>query len=285
MVNQNNIIYDQQILMASGDSAKQALLHAELQRKWFMVIGEGSVFLVLMLIGIYQVRKAFRKESELLARQKTFLHSVTHEFKSPIASLRLQIETLLKRNLSGELQQQALTNALEDTERLDRLSEKVLMAARIDNGELPIYIERVDLSQKVKDTISQISRAYSNRKIEQDIAESIIIDADAWAITSIVTNLLENALLYSQDTPVSIALVQKDENTIITIKDMGVGIPQDERKNIFQKFYRLNTSSKGTGLGLYLVDYFVKKHKGMITVKENIPKGSIFEVSLPLKKV
>jgi signal transduction histidine kinase len=285
MVNQTNTIYSQQIAM-SNDATKQALLNAELHRKWIMIAGEGSVFLVLMLIGIFQVRKTFRKESELLARQKTFLHSVTHEFKSPIASLRLQIETLLKRNLPADLQQQALNNALEDTDRLDALSEKMLMAARIDNGELPLYPEDIDLSLKLEEIIAQISRTYPNRKIEQNIEPTIHINGDNWAITSIITNLVENAMLYSaQDKIVTVVLSKKGNNVELTVKDEGEGIPAGERKNIFQKFYRLNSNTKGTGLGLYLVNYFVKKHNGTITVKENSPQGSIFEVVLPAKKL
>lgn len=286
MVQQTKTINEQEVAIVNGDTAKRAALQADLQRKWIMIAGEGSVFLGLMLIGIFQVRKAFRKESELLARQKTFLHSVTHEFKSPVASLRLQIETLLKRNLPNDLQQQALSNALEDTDRLDQLLEKILVAARIDNRELPIYPENLNASDKTRDVIAQVGRAYPGRKIEQNIAPNVSIYVDAWAFSSIVTNLLENALLYSpQDKSVEVSLSQKENDAVLIVKDLGKGIPADERSNIFQKFYRLNTTSKGTGLGLYLVDYFVKKHNGAITVKENSPQGSIFEVVLPGKRV
>jgi len=277
------MIYKQQLALNSDNIVA---LKTQLQAKYYMIIGEGSVFLGLMLLGIFQVRKAFKKESELLARQKTFLHSVTHEFKSPIASLRLQIETLLKRNLPTDMQQQALNNALEDTDRLDQLLEKILVAARIDNKELPIYPENLNISEKIKETITQVNRAYPARKIEQNISPNVYSYVDAWALSSITTNLIENALLYSaQDKTVAIELAQKGNNAVLEIKDLGVGIPADERKKVFEKFYRLNSTSKGTGLGLYLVDYFVKKHKGQITIKDNTPQGSIFEVVLPGKKV
>lgn len=283
MAQQSNMIYKQQLALNSDNILA---LKTQLQAKYYMIVGEGSVFLGLMLLGIFQVRKAFKKESELLARQKTFLHSITHEFKSPIASLRLQIETLLKRNLPTDMQQQALNNALEDTDRLDQLLEKILVAARIDNKELPIYPENLNISEKIKETITQVNRAYPARKIEQNISPNVYSYVDAWALSSITTNLIENALLYSaQDKTVAIELAQKGNNAVLEIKDLGVGIPADERKKVFEKFYRLNSTSKGTGLGLYLVDYFVKKHKGQITIKDNTPQGSIFEVVLPGKKV
>lgn len=259
---------------------------AELRRRWIMIGGEGSVFLTLMFIGIYRVQRAFRKEGELLARQKAFLHSITHEFKSPIASLRLQLETLLTRNLTGEQQAAALNNALEDTDRLDQVLEKILLSARIDNGELPLHPETINLTSKLKDSIDKISRANPGRKIEQHIDEGIFAFIDPWAFNSIITNLLDNALLYSApDKAVSIELLQDNDTALLTVKDRGIGIPPSERERIFEKFYRLNSSGgyKGTGLGLYLTAYLVNKLGGAVTVKDNIPQGSIFEVAIPCK--
>ncbi len=283
MAEQSREIYAQHLSIPNlSDLAKEAL-HRQLVAKYYMIMGEGSVFLLLMLIGIAQVRKAFKKESELLARQKTFLHSVTHEFKSPVASLRLQIETLLKRNLSAEQQQLALSNALEETDRLDQLLEKILMAARIDNGEVPIYPERINISEALRNGINKLLRAHPHRDIIEDIESGIYAKVDLWAFNSVVNNLVENALIYSpKDKPVTVELKKNENKTILYIKDQGLGIPMDERRKIFQKFYRMGSSTgyKGTGLGLYLVDYFVKKHNGTLIVKENIPCGSIFEVVL-----
>jgi len=283
MAEQSREIYAQHLSIPNlSDLAKEAL-HRQLVGKYYMIMGEGSVFLLLMLIGIAQVRKAFKKESELLARQKTFLHSVTHEFKSPVASLRLQIETLLKRNLSTEQQQLALNNALEDTDRLDQLLEKILVAARIDNGEVPIYPEKINVSEALKNGINKVLRTHPHRDIRENIEEGIYAKIDPWAFNSVVNNLVENALIYSpKDRPVEVELKKNGSMTVLHIKDEGPGIPMDERRKIFQKFYRMSTSTgyKGTGLGLYLVDYFVKKHNGTIIVKENSPNGSIFEVVL-----
>ncbi len=283
MSEQSREIYTQHLAVLNLDDATREALHRQLIGKYYMIMGEGSVFLLLMLIGIAQVRKAFKKESEFIERQKTFLHSVTHEFKSPVASLRLQLETLLKRNLSPEQQKEALNNAMEETDRLDRLSEKILITSRITNGEVPIYPEDLNLSELLTITINKLLRAYPHRDIIEDIDENIRAKMDPWAFNSIVNNLLENALIYSpKDKPVEVSLKKAGNKTILLVKDQGPGIPMEERKKIFQKFYRMSTSTsyKGTGLGLYLVDYLIKKHNGTIAVKENSPQGSIFEVTL-----
>ncbi|HXP48914.1 MAG TPA: ATP-binding protein [Bacteroidia bacterium] len=283
MAEQSREIYAQHLTIPDLSEGAKEALHKQLLGKYYMIMGEGSVFLLLMLIGIAQVRKAFKKESEFLARQKTFLHSVTHEFKSPVASLRLQIETLLKRNLSAEQQQTALSNALEDTDRLDQLLEKILVTARIDNGEVPIYPQDLNLSEALKSGINKMLRTNTHRDIIEHIEDNVHANMDTWAFNSIVNNLVENALIYSpKEKPVEVVLKKEGNKTILLVKDQGPGIPMEEHKKIFQKFYRMSTSTgyKGTGLGLYLVDYFVRKHNGTITVKENSPNGTIFEVTL-----
>jgi len=283
MAEQSREIYAQHLTIANLSDMDKEVLHRQLLAKYYMIMGEGSVFLLLMLVGIAQVRKAFKKESEFLARQKTFLHSVTHEFKSPVASLRLQIETLLKRNLSTEQQQQALSNALEDTDRLDQLLEKILVAARIDNGEVPMYPQDINLSETLKSGINKLLRTYQHRDIIEDIDGDIHANMDPWAFNSVINNLIENALIYSpKDKPVEVTLKKGPSKILLHVKDQGPGIPMEERKKIFQKFYRMSTSTgyKGTGLGLYLVDYFIKKHNGTIIVKDNSPSGTIFEVVL-----
>lgn len=258
----------------------------ELRRRWIMIGGEGAVFLSLMVVGIYRVQRSFRKEGELLSRQKTFLHSITHEFKSPVASMRLQLETLLKRNLTEEQQHTSLNNALEDTDRLDQLLEKTLVAARIDNGELPLFPESVDISAILIDCMDKVIRSNPNRKIIQHIEKRLVMYIDTWAFNSIALNLVENALLYSATgTAVEVDLSSNKGNVVLTVKDTGIGIPDAEKKKIFEKFYRLNSSGgyKGTGLGLFLADYLVKKNKGAISVRNNLPQGSIFEAVFPNK--
>jgi signal transduction histidine kinase len=286
MLDQSREIHNLKLqLSPNANPAAQDVLQKELIGKYYMVAGEGIVFLAILALGVIMIRRAFRKESKLVAKQRNFLHSVTHEFKSPVASMRLQLETLQKRSLSPEQQQQALANAIDDTDRLDKLIEKILMAARIDSGELPVHVEYINVSEKLKEVLEQISRSYPQRNIISNIAEDIFLNMDPWALNSIVTNLMENALLYSNKT-VEINLSSDTNSVQLSVKDNGVGIPNDEKKKILQKFYRADATQgyKGTGLGLYLVDYFVKAHKGSIEIKDNKPQGSIFEITFPINK-
>jgi len=293
MVEQSEEIYNQKMELISAYSspedskAKQDVLQKEMVKKWYMIAGEGSVFLGILSLGVLMVRRSFRKETELIEKQNTFLHSVTHEFKSPVASMRLQLETLQKRSLTTEQQQNALANAIDDTERLDVLIEKILMAARIDSGEFSTHREYMNLSEKLKEIIAQIQRAYPQRNVVTDVQKEVFLNIDPFALNSIVTNLMENAFLYSPaDKPVEVSLSTRKNAVHLSVKDQGMGIPAKEKKQVFQKFYRSDSTQgyKGTGLGLFLVDYFVRVHNGNIEVSDNKPKGSIFDISFPIEK-
>jgi len=284
MIHQSQEIYNGKMALLP---ANQDILRKELLGKYYMVAGEGSVFLVILVLGVIIIRRSFRKETQLVAKQKTFLHSVTHEFKSPVASMRLQLETLQKRSLTPEQQQQALSNAIDDTDRLDKLIEKILMAARIDSGEISIHVEFINLSEKLKEVIEQVNRSYPQRSVVTNIQDNVPLNIDPWALNSIVTNLMENAFIYSQaDKKVEVNLTTDANMVRLLVKDYGVGIPNDEKKKILQKFYRSDATQgyKGTGLGLFLVDYFVKAHKGNIEVRDNKPQGSIFEITFQTNK-
>ncbi len=295
IMNESQEIYNTKMELISAyatpeqNRMKHAILHNEIVGKWFMVIGEGSVFLVILAVGVLMVRRTFRKESELVDKQNTFLHSITHEFKSPVASLKLQLETLQKRNLTTEQQQKALAAALDDTERLDLLIEKTIIAARIDDGEVPIHLEYMNLSDRLPEIIEQINRSFPQRKIILTKHEGVYLHIDPWALNSILSNLIENAALYSPaDKPIEVDLKAEGTTMVkLLVKDYGIGISDDEKKRVFQKFYRSEYTrgyAKGTGLGLFLTHYFVKGHQGKIKIKDNTPEGTIFEMSFPTLK-
>jgi K+-sensing histidine kinase KdpD len=293
MVEQNNEIYqlkseinllrheDPQLVIEQGNELEKKLHH-----RWMMIAGEGAVFIVLLVVAFLRVRNTFNKEAKLAAQQKNFLLSVTHELKSPIASAKLAIETLLKRELEKEKQKEILTNTLSDTERLNSLVENILLAARIDNSAFELHKENVNLSEYLETGIKQAIRIFDPaQKIILDIQPNVFFNIDKTIFPSIFLNLFENAVKYSpENSLIKIILKEEGNGVVLSVSDEGAGIPEEEKQNIFLKFYRVGNEeirkTKGTGLGLYIVKYLVEKHKGVITVKNNSPAGSIFEVIL-----
>ncbi len=291
MVELNNEIYrlKTEVNLLQGASAEEIinegnLLNAKLQKRWIMIAGEGIVFLGVLILGIFQVRKTFRKEKLLSLQQNNFLLSVTHELKSPIASTKLQLQTLQKRDLDRAKTLEILGNAISDTDRLNNLVENILLAAKIDNSTYPLFKEEYDLSKYIAEGMQQTISSFNyKQRIQLDIEPGIFMKIDRTNFPSIILNLLENAVKYSDpDSTIRLTLKKKNADIVLSVSDEGHGIPADEKKKIFQKFYRIGNEetrkTKGTGLGLYIVDYLVEQHNGSITVKNNSPRGSVFEV-------
>jgi signal transduction histidine kinase len=257
------------------------------QMRIYMIAGEGTVFLLLLLFGIYKIRQAYERETQLVQQQKNFLLSVTHELKTPIAAAKLQLQTLLKhQNLDPEKQKQLLNSALSETNRLNRLIEDVLLANQAENNNLSINPERINLSELVKDTVSNyFSDKLVSGEVKLNIQENLYANADKLFFPSVIINLVENAIKYSFDkTEVIVSLEKQNDQTVLFVKDHGSGIPSEEKEKIFEKFYRIGSEdtrkSKGTGLGLYIVKKITDAHQAKIQVLNNEPKGSIFKISL-----
>lgn len=257
-----------------------------LHKKLLMVIGEGSVFLTLLFIGFYQVKKSFMREFSLARQQQNFLLSVTHELNSPLASIKLYLQTLLKRQSIPEEKKETLLNkALLDVERQSKLVNNILLAAKLEDNSFQFKIERINLSRTIEQLIQ--NHPQDTHKVEKSIDSDVLIDADLTAIQSIFINLYENALKYgSPDQPVEIDVEKQAQNAVLTIKNHGTTIPEKELNQIFEKFYRLgdeNTrNSKGTGLGLFLVKFFTDAMGGKIKAASTSRGETAFTVYFKL---
>jgi len=261
-----------------------ASLHHKKNMQVIMIVGEGTVFLLLLLFGIYKIKQAQSKELELTNQQKNFFLSITHELKTPIAATKLQLQTLQKHQLEPEKQKELIGNALAETERLNSLIDNVLLASRLESAEYSFKKERHNISELTETIVNRYYKTQlSKNEIISDIEKNLFIETDAAAFPSIITNLLDNALKYSPSEKKVIVSVKKSgDQILLSVADSGIGISDADKKKIFTKFYRAGNeetrSSKGTGLGLYIVNYLAKKHNGDISVKDNQPKGSIFEI-------
>ncbi len=249
-----------------------------------MILGEGTVFIFIFIIGVYYMHKAIKGERKLHTQQKNFLLSVTHELKSPLASIKLYLETILKRDLDPAQQSSFLKNSLKDIERLDDLVENMLIATKIENQSYTFPKEQLNFSQLVNSVAERLQLHTCNSEvIKVSVQPFIFLNGDKFALTSVVTNLIENAVKYSPPCEeVKVTLKQKGDQIYFIVADLGIGINDQEKSRIFEKFYRVGSEetrkTKGTGLGLFIVKQVLDKHQALIKVRNNNPSGTIFEV-------
>lgn len=251
-----------------------------------MIMGEGAVFLFLLCVGAYFIHASIKKEDQLREQQQNFLMSITHELKSPLAAIKLSLETIVKRSLDREQQLVLLRNSLKDIERLDDLVENMLLATKLESGAYSFPKEQFDFSElvaKIADRL-QVHSCGCEQIIKTNLAKNISVEGDKFALSSVVTNLIENAVKYSGPcAEVSVDVGQNDGRTFLRVSDRGIGISDEEKMHIFDKFYRVGDEnvrkSKGTGLGLFIVKEVLQHHDADIVVSDNMPQGTIFEVT------
>lgn len=253
----------------------------------------GIIFFALIITGlilntIFLVREIRRSE-----QHDAFLNSVTHELKTPIASIRLYLETLKSRDVSEEKRQEFYTIMLEDSDRLLSTVEQVLQAGRIKERGQQFNITEIDIVEVISSAITIVRSRYhlDNEVIRfADPSTEINILGDAEELLSAFVNLLDNAVKYSGDDPkisVRIKPAGFNKRIAVIIRDNGIGIPPSDLKRIFKRFYRVpgaaSKERKGTGLGLFIVRSIVEKHGGKIEAESRGEgQGSKFIIQLPI---
>ncbi len=271
------------------DSAIYQTLEKRYRRQEWMILGEALVFVFSLIIGIWLINRGYHKEVMAAQQRRNFLLSITHELKSPIASVKLVFETLQKRILQREQVEKLTNTGLHETERLYRLVEDLLLSAKLETAYQP-NLETIDLSKMLCEWIQKMKSKYSHATFNyhENTANSVLV-ADKSGLTSVIINLLENAVKYSSQKPqIDVSLSQQHDIIRFEIADQGIGIEDKEKKQIFEKFYRVGNEetrkTKGTGLGLYIVNQIVKAHRGTIAVLDNHPNGTIFRIELPINQ-
>jgi signal transduction histidine kinase len=260
---------------------------AQLSKRIGMVIGEGVVFLLILSFGIYRIRKSITKEIAFQKQQQNFLLTVTHELKTPIAALKLYLQTLQKHQLPAEKKEVIVNGALQENERLSQLIENILNATKTENQHFLVQKQEVELVHLVKSILTRYENRYSSAKFSFHGPTALIVSTDENMLETILINLLENALKYGgEQVQIQIDLEKLDRFYALKVKDTGPGIPETERNAIFKKFYRIGSEETrkqaGSGLGLYIVAEYVRLLQGNIRCLENNPSGCIFELIIPL---
>jgi len=257
------------------------------QRSFLMVVGEGSVFLLLLLVVLYLTFRAIRRDLDLARVQQNFLLAVTHELRTPIAAIKLQLQTLARPTLDSEQRETLRTRAIQEADRLALLTDKVLLATSAAEGVLTMEQRHVDVMELLRMTVDH-ARTHLAKDHVLRLAgpDTMHISSDPQALRSIVENLLENAAKYAPPgTTITVELEGGREGWRLVVSDEGPGIPTEDHLRIFDKFYRggqeETRKAKGTGLGLYIVQRLAHALGGSVQVRNRRPQGAIFVASFP----
>lgn len=263
---------------------------ARYDRQQSMVVWEG-LFLALTIMGAaYYLYVSLRKQISASEQQRNFLLSITHELKSPLSGIRLILETFQKRReLPEGMQEKLSTNALAETDRLTALVNDLLLSAKLENV-YDINPEEIDLGDIIQEAAERVALKYKASKVHVDIEPGLpFVTGDRLGLTSVAVNLLENAAKYSPpDSEIFTSLQSGGAKELVwEVSDNGIGIPDHEKGKVFDKFYRVGSedtrTTKGTGLGLFIVKQLVEKHEGMLELEDNKPQGTKFRIYLPVK--
>ena len=251
----------------------------------------SAIIAGLVLNTIFLVREIRRNE-----QQDSFLNAVTHELKTPVASIRLYLETLERRQVD-ELQRREFYGVmLQDTERLLGTIEQVLQAGEARHGRLRAKWREIDFGQIVRETVTATtlrSHLPDNALRLTAPTEEILVRGNPEQLRTAVANLLDNAIKYSKETPdIAVSLVSPNiDEIVLDVQDQGIGIPRNELKRIFKRFHRAHVAGssqvdakqiRGTGLGLFIVRSVARQHGGdAFAESEGEGKGSTFHLRLP----
>lgn len=250
-------------------------------------IGEGTIFLLVICVGAALVYRSVRRQFDLQHQQQNFMMAVTHELKTPISVIRLNLETMQKYSLDAERQKKLMWVMLKETSRLNFLTNNILVVSELEGGGFKSSKEELDMSDLLKDCIHDFRSRFPETVFMSEIQQGVDIRGDALLLQILVNNLLENAVKYSaKEKPVKAILKKENEMVQLQIIDEGAGIADDEKKKIFSKFYRIGNEAtrktQGTGLGLYLCNKIARDHNADISVTNNTPRGSNFAVTFKL---
>ncbi|HCF38570.1 MAG TPA: histidine kinase [Thermosipho africanus] len=229
-----------------------------------------------------------------LDKMKTeFVANISHELRTPLTAIKAYTETLLNMEVDRESQRKFLETVYEQSERLESLLNDLLDFTLIESGTMELEYSEFDLCELIKEVVENLKQLAEKYKVKINVScESISISADKRRIKQAIHNLVDNSIKFSdkskEERYVNISVEKKEENLSIIIEDNGIGISQEDKEKIFEKFYRgdrsLTYEVPGTGLGLTIVQEIIKLHGGKINVNSTLGEGTTFELVIPYRK-
>jgi signal transduction histidine kinase len=253
------------------------------------------IFIAIVIIlacGLFFTLQTVNNELHLSKMKSYFISTVSHEFKSPLTSIRQMAEMLVRDRVpSAERQRKYYTSILKQSERLSHLIDNILDFSKMEEGHKLFHFEKADIIPVVRDIVESFQQHTADQGFHINLAipeplPDVVFDREA--MEQVMHNLLDNAYKYSGDSrEIEVHLLSKGNKIIISVRDNGVGIRKEDHDKIFSRFYRageeLTQTVKGSGIGLTIVKQIVEAHHGEITVESSPGKGSTFTVILPMK--
>jgi two-component system phosphate regulon sensor histidine kinase PhoR len=257
---------------------------------WWLLV--CFILLIVLVLGFIFNIFSFLRQKKISEMKSDFVNNITHEFKTPIATISLASEMLLKPSiLASEAKMLKYAGIIYDeNNRLKNQVEHVLKLAQLDRGTYSLNYDSMDIHQLVQKTVDNYQLIIKERegtiKLQLN-ATNHSVYADVMHLENVLTNLLDNANKYSPTSPeITISTFNRNDHIVVAVDDKGIGISAKNQKYIFRKLYRVHTGNlhnvKGFGLGLYYVKRLVEAHNGNIALHSELGKGSRFEISLPL---
>jgi signal transduction histidine kinase len=249
---------------------------------------EGGILLALILAGATIIFIYWNKQHNLNAMQRAFVANVTHELKSPVASIQLALETMMLRDMPAEKHREFMGMMLDDTERLALLIDRILGAARIERRHGRYTLEPASMRHFTEAVLEQDRHLFEKdgHKVVFERGGDARVEMDREAMRMVLANLIENAARYSpRGSTIRLRLQRDLRSCRLDVIDMGEGIPRKDLRNVFKMFWRGHTQSsrpRGSGLGLYIVRNIVRAHGGSVWASSpGLGRGSIFSIKLP----
>lgn len=258
----------------------------------WLILLEGCLLMLIILAGVYIIFVYWNKQARLNRLQSNFVSSVSHELKSPLASIQLYLETMKYQEVSKEEAADFVGMMLMDTERLGSLVNNILESSKYDPKNMQLQFQPVKVGTFLGEVVEGLKRQFEERncKVNLEIQENCELSLDTRAMQMVFNNLIGNALRYSPIGALLTIRVRKMKKFCeIDFIDQGMGLGKKDMKKIFRKFYRVTHQKtqniEGAGLGLFISREIVRTHKGQMRVSsEGSGRGSVFTVQLPMRK-
>jgi signal transduction histidine kinase len=252
------------------------------QSETWVLILTLSLLVSVILAGLLIIYIYYQKVIQLYRLQQNFINGFTHELKTPIASLQLFLETFSRHELERTEQLRYLEYMKRDTKRLSDNVNRILQLGRLEDRNVKAEFKEEDVVFIISEFLKNTPHLFEEGQVKFDSKiESYFMQIDYALFEMLLMNLITNAFIYnkSKEKIVTLTLKQEKKNLILDITDNGVGLDKVEIKRVFKKFYQVGKSTKGSGLGLYIVHNIVRLHKGEIfALSEGLGKGTTFRI-------